>query len=67
MFLRSPGTCFAYRFPVFSGADGELTGQISINAVLFAMGEASVEPMLVTSAPDDASSLVDGPQPLPGL
>ncbi|WP_427174795.1 hypothetical protein [Arthrobacter sp. 92] len=47
------------------GADGELTGQISINELLIAMGEPPVEPML-PAVPDDASSLT-GPPALPGL
>jgi hypothetical protein len=49
------------------GPDGELEGQISINELLVAMGEPPVEPRLLTEAPDDASSLLDGPQALPGL
>jgi hypothetical protein len=46
---------------------GELEGQISINELLVAMGEPPVEPMLLTDAPDDASSLFEGPAPRPGL
>jgi hypothetical protein len=46
---------------------GELDGQISINELLIAMGEPPVEPFLLTSAPEDASSLFDGPQAPPGL
>lgn len=49
-----------------SGADGELTGQISINELLVAMGEQPVEPIILVPAPDDASSLTDPPA-LPGL
>ncbi|HEY8701686.1 MAG TPA: hypothetical protein VIM08_12140 [Arthrobacter sp.] len=48
------------------GPDGELEGQISINELLVEMGEPSVEPFVLT-VPDDASSLVDGTQALPGL
>lgn len=57
---------FAYRFPMCSGADGELTGQISINELLIAMGELPVEPMVLSSAPDDAPLLAEAPA-LPGL
>lgn len=66
VFLRSTGTPFAYRRCMCSG-DDELEGQISINELLLAMGEDPVEPMPLTPAPDDASSLFDGPKALPGL
>lgn len=46
---------------------GELTGQISINELLIAMGEAPVVSIIDLTVPDDASSLTDGPPTLPGL
>jgi hypothetical protein len=46
---------------------GELTGQISINELLIAMGEEPVISMLDLTVPDDASSLADGQPTLPGL
>lgn len=67
MFLRPAGTLYAYRSDMCLGADGELEGQISINELLVAIGEPPVMPLLLTPAPDDASSLFDGPPALPGL
>lgn len=46
---------------------GELAGQMSINELLVAMGEAPVESMLHLVVPDDASSLMEDPPTLPGL
>ena len=46
---------------------GELTGQISINELLIAMGEEPVVSMLDLTVPDDASSLTDSQPTLPGL
>ncbi|MFC9332796.1 MULTISPECIES: hypothetical protein [Arthrobacter] len=46
---------------------GELAGQMSINELLVAMGEAPVESMLDLVVPDDASALTEDPPPLPGL
>lgn len=46
---------------------GELEGQMSINELLVAMGEAPVVSMLDLVVPDDASSLMEDPPPLPGL
>lgn len=46
---------------------GELAGQMSINELLIAMGEAPVESMLHLVVPDDASSLMEDPPTLPGL
>jgi hypothetical protein len=46
---------------------GELAGQMSINELLVAMGEAPVESMLHLVVPDDASSLTEDPPTLPGL
>jgi hypothetical protein len=46
---------------------GELAGQMSINELLVAMGEAPVESMLHLVVPDDASSLMEDPPALPGL
>lgn len=46
---------------------GELEGQLSINDLLVSLGEPPVEPWPLTAAPDDASSLFDGPPALPGL
>jgi hypothetical protein len=66
VFLHRTGTCFAYRFPMCLGADRELTGQISINELLIAMGELPVEPMVLSPAADDASLLAEPPS-LPGL
>lgn len=67
MFLRSRVWPVTYRFAMCLGPDGELEGQISINELLVAMGEPPVEPFLLTAAPDNASSLFDGPEALPGL
>jgi hypothetical protein len=64
--MHRAGTCFAYRFPMYLGTDGELTGQISINELLIAMGELPVEPMVLSPAPDDGSLLAEPPA-LPGL
>lgn len=66
VFLPDAGTPCAYRSDMCLGADGELVGQISINELLVAMGEAPIEPITPVSAPDDASSLTDPPA-LPGL
>lgn len=57
MVLRGVGTPDAYRFRMCSVADGELEGQISINDLLVAMGEAPVEPIIPAPAPDDAPTL----------
>lgn len=65
--VPAAGRAFAYRSDMCLGPDGELEGQISINELLVAMGEPPVEPLLLTEAPDDASSLFDGPRALPGL
>jgi hypothetical protein len=46
---------------------GELTGQISINELLIAMGEEPVVSMMDLVVPDDASSITDEPPTLPGL
>ncbi|WP_230116855.1 hypothetical protein [Arthrobacter sp. Bi83] len=46
---------------------GELTGQISINELLIAMGEEPVMSMIDLTVPDDASSLTDDQPTLPGL
>jgi hypothetical protein len=46
---------------------GELAGQMSINELLVAMGEAPVVSMLDLVVPDDASSLMEDPPTLPGL
>ncbi|MFF2318710.1 hypothetical protein ACFVTE_20885 [Arthrobacter sp. NPDC058097] len=46
---------------------GELAGQMSINELLVAMGEAPVVSMLDLVVPDDASSLTEDPPTLPGL
>lgn len=46
---------------------GELTGQISINELLIAMGEEPVVSLIDLTVPDDASSLTDAPPTLPGL
>lgn len=64
MFQRSGAGWIAYRFGMCMGPEGELTGQISINELLVAMGEDPVEPTLV-AVPDDASALLD--PPVPGL
>ncbi|WP_457974453.1 hypothetical protein [Arthrobacter sp. D1-17] len=45
----------------------ELTGQISINELLIAMGEQPVVSMVDLIVPDDASSITDEPPALPGL
>lgn len=66
-FLHRPGTDCAYRISMCQGTDGELEGQSSINELLVAMGQAPVEPLVLTAAPDDASSLFDGAQTPPGL
>jgi hypothetical protein len=67
VFLHRAGTPYAYRYDMCLGADGELEGQVSINELLVAMGEPPVMPLLLTPAPDDASSLFDGHPALPGL
>jgi hypothetical protein len=46
---------------------GELTGQISINELLIAMGEEPVVSMMDLVVPDDVSSITDEPPTLPGL
>jgi hypothetical protein len=46
---------------------GELTGQMSINELLIAMGEEPVVSMTDLVVPDDASSITDKPPTLPGL
>lgn len=66
VFLRAAGTAYAYRFRMCSGADGELTGQISINELLIAMGEAPIEPLPPVPAPPGPSSPSEPPA-LPGL
>lgn len=57
----------AYLLGMAEERPGELTGQISINELLIAMGEAPVVSMVDLTVPDDASSLTDGPPTLPGL
>lgn len=58
---------FAHCFAMCSGTEGELTGQISINELLIAMGEAPVEPIVLTPAAPKNSSLFGGPAALPRL
>lgn len=65
VFQRCVSVWIAYRFRMCTGLEGELTGQISINELLIAMGEDPVDAALHAAA-DDAPALLD-PPPLPGL
>lgn len=65
--FSAPGAGLAYLLGMAEERPGELTGQISINELLIAMGEAPVVSMIDLTVPDDASSLTDGPPTLPGL
>ena len=62
-----PGVGFEYLLGMSEGRPGELTGQISINELLIAMGEEPVMSMIDLTVPDDASSLTDDQPTLPGL
>lgn len=57
----------AYLLDMGEERPGELTGQISINELLIAMGEEPVVSMMDLVVPDDASSITDEPPALPGL
>jgi len=57
----------AYLLKMGEEHTGELTGQISINELLIAMGEEPVVSMMDLVVPDDASSITDEPPTLPGL
>ncbi|CAH0137204.1 hypothetical protein SRABI83_00377 [Arthrobacter sp. Bi83] len=62
-----PGVGFEYLLGMSAERAGELTGQISINELLIAMGEEPVMSMIDLTVPDDASSLTDDQPTLPGL
>lgn len=62
-----PGVGFEYLLGMSEERPGELTGQISINELLIAMGEEPVMSMIDLTVPDDASSLTDDQPTLPGL
>ena len=75
---RPPGPGYRVSFPAWGAGSayllgmgeehpGELTGQISINELLIAMGEEPVVSMMDLVVPDDASSITDEPPTLPGL
>jgi hypothetical protein len=57
----------AYLLDMGEEHTGELTGQISINELLIAMGEEPVVSMMDLVVPDDASSITEEPPTLPGL
>lgn len=61
------GAGSAYLLGMGEERPGELTGQISINELLIAMGEEPVVSMMDLVVPDDASSITDEPPALPGL
>jgi hypothetical protein len=62
-----PGAGLEYLLGMSEERPGELTGQISINELLIAMGEEPVISMIDLTVPDDASSLTGGQPTLPGL
>lgn len=61
------GAGSAYLLDMGEEHTGELTGQISINELLIAMGEEPVVSMMDLVVPDDASSITEEPPTLPGL
>jgi hypothetical protein len=65
--LARPDARFEYLLGMSEERSGELTGQISINELLIAMGEEPVISMLDLTVPNDASSLTDDQPTLPGL